>query len=260
LRIEWRAKSREAFHGKHPRSTRELWDVTSNKGIPEQPLAADRGLSAEQRARLDAILRMLAADEHAPTAIRAPEQAADVHIADSLVALELDAISSAERLADLGSGAGFPGLVLAVGLPAAQMSLIESQRRKCEFLERLCVAAEIDNAEVVCSRAEEWREGSSSRDAVVARALAPQPVVLEYAAPLLRVGGTLVDWRGRRERAAEGTADRSAALLGMERVEIRRVVPFAGATDRHLHVFVKTAATPPRFPRRAGIARKRPLG
>ena len=140
------------------------------------------------------------------------------------------------------------------------MSLIESQRRKCEFLERLCAASTIENAQVVCSRAEEWREGALCCDVVVARALAPQTVVLEYAAPLLRTGGTLIDWRGRREKAAEEEADRAAALLGLHREEVRRVIPFAGANDHHLHVFVKTLETPARFPRRAGVARKRPLG
>jgi 16S rRNA (guanine527-N7)-methyltransferase len=234
--------------------------VTSDEGVSEQLFVAGRDLNAQQRAQLAAILRTVAADEHAPTAIRAPERAVDTHIADSLVALDLDAVTTAQRIADLGSGAGFPGLALAVALPEAGVSLIESQRRKCEFLERLCATAEIENVQVVCSRAEEWREGASSRDLVVARALAPQPVVLEYAAPLLRMGGTMVDWRGRREQAAEKAGERAAALLGLELVEIRRVIPFEGATDRHLHVFVKTGETPARFPRRAGIARKRPLG
>ncbi len=232
----------------------------SDEGTPEQLLASGQNLGGEQQAQLAIMLRVLAADEHAPTAIRAPEQAARSHVADSLVALDLDAVRTAARIADLGSGAGFPGLALAVALPAATVTVIESQRRKCEFLERLCAAAGIENAQVVCSRAEEWHEGALRCDVVVARALAPQPVVLEYAAPLLRMGGTLVDWRGRREQAAEEAGDRAAALLGLERVEVRRVVPFEGATDRHLHVFVKTAETPARFPRRAGMARKRPLG
>jgi 16S rRNA (guanine527-N7)-methyltransferase len=217
-------------------------------------------LTAAQQQQLAKVLATLEADEHAPTAVRTAEQAARTHIADSLVALELDAVREAEHIADLGSGVGFPGLALAVALPAAEVSLIESQRRKCEFLERLCAAAGVENAQVVCSRAEEWREGALCCDVVVARALAPQPVVLEYAAPLMRLGGQLVDWRGRREQTAEGAAERAAALLGLELAEIRRVVPFEDATDRHLHVFVKTGETPPRFPRRAGIARKRPLG
>jgi 16S rRNA (guanine527-N7)-methyltransferase len=235
-------------------------DVTGDEETNEQLLVGQHNLSGEQQAQLVAVLRVLETDEHAPTAVRAPEQAARTHVADSLVALELDAVRTAAHIADLGSGAGFPGLALAVALPAAELRLIESQRRKCEFLERLCAAAGIENARVVCSRAEEWREGALRCDVVVARALAPQPVVLEYAAPLLRLGGTLVDWRGRRDQEAEEAAERAAALLGLELVEIRSVAPFEDATDRHLHVFVKAAETPARFPRRAGIARKRPLG
>jgi 16S rRNA (guanine527-N7)-methyltransferase len=111
----------------------------------------------------------------------------------------------------------------------------------------------------VPARAEEWGDGSSHHDLVVARALAAQPVVLEYAAPLLKVGGALVDWRGKRMPEEEDLADRAAEALGLRRTEVRRVVPFAGARDHHLHVFVKVEETPARFPRRAGVARKRPL-
>jgi 16S rRNA (guanine527-N7)-methyltransferase len=218
------------------------------------------GLTSAQQLQIERVLGALEADEHAPTAIREPQQASQAHIADSLAALELEPLRNARRLADLGSGAGFPGLALAVALPDAEVSLIESQRRKCEFLERLLAAAGIENARVVCARAEEWGAGLGANDAVLARALAPQAVVLEYAAPLLRTGGSLIDWRGRRDEDAEREADRAAALLGLARDEVRRVIPFAGANDRHLHVFTKVRETPSRFPRRAGIARKRPLG
>jgi len=222
--------------------------------------AGDSVLSAHQRQQLATVLELLETDPHAPTAIRAPEEAARAHVADSLVALELEAVRSARHIADLGSGAGFPGLALAVALAGAHVSLVESQRRTCEFLERVRSAADIENASVVWARVEEWREGVSRNDVVVARALAPQTVVLEYAAPLLRNGGALVDWRGRRSAEAEAQADRAATVLGLRRQEIRRVAPFEGATDHHLHVFTKVHETPPRFPRRAGIARKRPLG
>jgi 16S rRNA (guanine527-N7)-methyltransferase len=217
-------------------------------------------LSDSQRGQLEALLALLESDEHAPTAIRSREQAAQRHVADSLAALALEPLLSAHRIADLGSGAGFPGLAVAVALPAAEVALVESRRRTCEFLERARAGAGVQNARVVCARVEQWREGETQNDAVLARALAEQPVVLEYAAPLLRVGGTLIDWRGVREADEEAAADRAAALLGMSRVEVRHVVPFAGATSRHLHVFTKVAATPDRFPRRAGIALKRPLG
>jgi 16S rRNA (guanine527-N7)-methyltransferase len=217
-------------------------------------------LSDVQQGQLATLLALLESDEHAPTAIRTREEAAERHVADSLAALAIEALLSARSVADLGSGAGFPGLAIAAALPQAEVALVESRRRTCEFLELARAAAEVQNARVVCARAEEWSEGSAHNDAVLARALAEQPVVLEYAAPLLRVGGTLVDWRGGRDADEEAAADRAAALLGMRRVEVRHVVPFAGATSRHLHVFTKIATTPERFPRRPGIALKRPLG
>jgi 16S rRNA (guanine527-N7)-methyltransferase len=229
----------------------------SARSVSRETIAA---LTSAQQLQIERVLRALEADEHAPTTIREPQQASQAHIADSLSALELEPLIKARRLADLGSGAGFPGVALAVALPEAEISLIESQRRKCEFLERLCAAAGIENARVVCARAEDWSAGLGANDVVLARALAPQAVVLEYAAPLLRTGGALIDWRGRRDEAAERQADQAAAALGLMREEVRRVVPFEGASDHHLHVFTKVHETPPRFPRRAGIARKRPLG
>lgn len=222
---------------------------------------ADRyALDRTRLAQLGAILRELQSDEHAPTTVRDAGRATDVHLADSLSALEIEAVSSAGQIVDIGSGAGFPGLALAVALFGAEVNLVESHRRKCEFLERVCLAAGIENTRVVLARAEEWREGMSRNDVVVARALAAQSVVLEYAAPLLELGGTLVDWRGRRVPEEENAADRAAAVLGLRRTEVRKVVPFEGARDHHLHVFVKVRETPARFPRRAGVARKRPLG
>jgi 16S rRNA (guanine527-N7)-methyltransferase len=227
---------------------------------PPRPAPWARDLSPSQLEQVEAMLSLLETDEHAPTSVRDAESARRSHIADSLVALELDVVSGSRRIADLGSGAGFPGLAIAIALPEAEVSLVESQRRKCEFLERMRDAAGIENARVVCARAEEWNAGVGRSDAVLARALAPQAVVLVYAAPLLRMGGALVDWRGRRDPSAEEAADRAASVLGLSRIETRHVTPFVQATDRHLHVFVKVEETPARFPRRPGIARKRPLG
>jgi 16S rRNA (guanine527-N7)-methyltransferase len=223
-------------------------------------LLARFGLNEQQIERLTAVLAELERDEHAPTAVRGAEEAAKVHVADALVALDVDGLRASRTVADIGAGAGFPGLPIAVALPAAEVRLVESQRRKCEFMLSLGAAAGIANVSVVCARAEEWEEGIGANDAVLARALAPQPVVLEYAAPLLRLGGTLIDWRGRRNEGEERAAAGAAQTLGLRRTEIRHVEPFAGATDRHLHVFVKQRETPDRFPRRAGIARKRPIG
>jgi 16S rRNA (guanine527-N7)-methyltransferase len=218
------------------------------------------GLAVRQREQLVRLLSIISRDERAPTAVRRQEFAVDAHIADSLVALELEVVRSAATIADLGAGAGFPGLALAVALPASELRLVDSQRRKCAFMSAVLAEAGVENARVVCARAEEWGEGVGQNDVVTARALAAQPVVLEYAAPLLRLGGTLVDWRGKRARRDEAEAAAAAEELGLRLLEVRRVQPFAAATDRHLHVYSKVREPPARFPRRAGIARKRPIG
>jgi 16S rRNA (guanine527-N7)-methyltransferase len=210
---------------------------------------------------LQRLLTALAAEVDPPTKARDPASALDQHVADSLAALDVAELAEARRIADLGSGAGFPGLPLAIMLPGTQVDLVESAQRKCAVIERLLQAARIENARVVRARAEEWaaEEGSEAYDAVTARALAPLPVVLEYAAPLLREGGSLVVWHGARDAAKEATANRVAERLGLSPGRVRRARPFEGAHSRHLHVYSKVAPTPAEFPRRPGMAAKRPL-
>ncbi|HEX3510707.1 MAG TPA: 16S rRNA (guanine(527)-N(7))-methyltransferase RsmG [Solirubrobacteraceae bacterium] len=223
-------------------------------------LIADHGLGAGALEPLTALLDSLAEDDRAPTAVRERRRVLDDHLADSLAGLAVAVPDDAGAIVDIGSGAGLPGLVAAVARPRARVTLVESQFRKCAFIEVVARRMGIGNAVVHCGRIEEWREGLGAADAVLARALGPQPVVLEYAAPVLGIGGVLADWRGRRNPAEEAAAGRAAALLGLRLREIRSVEPFSGARDRHVHVFEKTTATPGHLPRRAGAARKRPLG
>ncbi len=224
------------------------------------PLADRYGLDDHATRSLTALATHLAHDRKAPTAVHEPSHVLDRHIADSLAGLEVEAIREARTLADLGSGAGLPGLVLAAALPGCEVHTVESQQSKCAYTASLLAPAALTNVRVVCSRAEQWDAGFEANDVVVARALAAQPVVLEYAAPLVKLGGQVVEWRGRRDRAEEERAASAASALGLERVEVRRVNPFASAEERHLHVFQKTAPTPPGFPRRPGVAVRRPLG
>jgi 16S rRNA (guanine527-N7)-methyltransferase len=223
-------------------------------------LAVRYGLADAAVAKLEALLRLLVEEPRAPTAIRDPAKAIDDHLADSLVALELVQVANAARVVDLGSGAGLPGLPLAIARPDVPFVLLESAARKCEFLELAVRVCEIGNVEVVHARAESWRAGFGGFDLATARALASLDVTAEYAAPLLRVGGTLVAWRGRRDPEVEAAAIRAAPQLGMQGPDVRAVKPYRSAEHRHLYLVFKVMETPARFPRRPGIATKRPLG
>jgi 16S rRNA (guanine527-N7)-methyltransferase len=205
------------------------------------------------------VLELQAVDPTASTTVKAVGEAVDRHVADSLVALELDEVRGARRIADLGSGAGWPGLALAAALPEAHVALVESAVRHCRYLERAVAAGGLRNVEVVHARVEEWADGFGAQELVTARALASLPVLCEYAAPLLVDGGALVAWKGAvaEEEAAAGAA--AAEILGLAVGEVRAVVPYPAAERRTLHVFRKIAPTPERFPRRSGMAVKRPL-
>ena len=238
------------FHVKSPDTTASVvTDLVRRWSLPE---AAD--------VQLTELLRRVAIDEGAPTTVRDPARIIDDHLADSLVALELDHVPWDGRIADLGAGAGFPGLPLAIARPHSTVALVESNARKCAFLTATVRAIALGNVEVVRERAELWGDGLGANDVVVARALAALPVVAEYAAPLLRVGGALVVWRGQRDRTEEMMAAIAAAELGLEPLDPIAVHPYPEALHRHLHVMIKVAPTPPRFPRRPGVARKHPLG
>jgi 16S rRNA (guanine527-N7)-methyltransferase len=172
------------------------------------------------------------------------------HVMDALAALELVQMGP---VVDVGSGGGSPGVPLAIAHPELEFVLLESQRRKCDFLER--VTSEMDNVRVVCARAEDHARGEG-RDAyatAVARALAAPPVATEWCLPLVAPGGLLVLYTG------EAATDRVAAVAGLLAASPPTVVPVAGSDRRHLVLVRKTGPTPPRFPRRAGLARKRPL-
>jgi 16S rRNA (guanine527-N7)-methyltransferase len=222
-------------------------------------LATQYGLRPPAVDALERLLQLIASDPAAPTAVRDPAAAVDTHVADALVALELAQVRAAGRIADLGSGAGFPGLVLAAALPEVEVALVEANRRKCAFLERATAQMGLTNVAVVPARAESWAAGLGRSDLVTARALAPLAVIVEYAAPLLVEGGALLAWKGRRDAAEEADGAAAAATTGLEPAEPRPVRPWNGAEHLHLHLYVKVRFTPNRFPRRPGIASKRPL-
>jgi 16S rRNA (guanine527-N7)-methyltransferase len=205
---------------------------------------------------LVAFVEELLAEPQNLTAIREPEEAVDRHLADSLAALAVPEVATASTLIDLGSGGGFPGIPLAAALPGADVTLVESEGRKASWLERN--RARCPNLSVVADRSEHLAARCRERwDVATARAVAPAPVALELAAPLVRPGGHVVLWRTRDDDPDDARA--AAEALGLAPARRVAVEPFPGAR-RALDVHAKIASTPSRYPRRAGIAAKRPLG
>jgi 16S rRNA (guanine527-N7)-methyltransferase len=216
--------------------------------------------------QIERILEALREEPDPHTTVSEPQAALEVHVADALSGLEVDELRAARRIADIGAGAGFPGLALAVALPQAQVDLIESAGRKTAVMDRLIQAGDVSNARSITTRAEALGGvaaavggGREAYDAVTARALGPLALLVEYAAPLLREGGVLVAWKGARDAGEEAGGAAAAGQLGMEVGDVLPVRPFEASENRHLHVFRKSAPTPPWFPRRPGMARKRPL-
>jgi len=226
--------------------------------VTEDPTAA---LDAAGREALQRVLALLA-EERASVSSVVDERAWRVHVADSLTGLEVDDLRSAARIADVGAGAGFPGLALAVASPDARVDLIESVGRKCAFMTRAAEDAGIANATVLNTRSEDLAaaEGRERYDAVTARAVGRLSTLAELASPLLKPNGVLVAWKGRRDDEEESQLASAAAALAMTPERILDVGNRAGSEHRHLHVIRKTGPTPDGLPRRAGMAKKRPKG
>lgn len=170
---------------------------------------------------------------------------------------------AAARLIDVGSGAGFPGLVLKLLLPELDVVLLEATRKKASFLTWMAEDLGLEGVQVRAERAEEAaRDGAlrDSFDVVTARALGPLPVVLELALPFAKTGGTLIAPRGASVAAGEAAACASVATALGGRIAAVERPAVEGVAERTAIVVVeKTSATPPRFPRRTGIPAKRPL-
>ena len=230
--------------------------------VQDASLLPDRFLDEGQRATIARVLELLEIERASVSSVTEPGRAWRVHVADSLTGLEFEQLRKASQIADVGSGAGFPGLVLAVALPNAQVDLIESVGRKCDFIRRAIDKAGIANARVINARSEDFAaaEGREAYAAVTARAVGRLSTLAELASPLLEDGGALIAWKGKRDPEEEAQLARAAEALAMCPEEIRHVGPFAGSEHRHLHLIGKSGSTPSNLPRRAGMAKKRPYG
>jgi 16S rRNA (guanine527-N7)-methyltransferase len=199
---------------------------------------------------------------HNLTAIRDLEQIRVKHFLDSLSACLALRGSTVERVIDVGTGAGFPGLPLKIMYPQMHLTLVESIGKKTAFCEHLVDKLALKDVDVIQIRAEELGQTSAYReryDWALARAVAVMPVLLEYLLPLVRVGGRVLAMKGASGPAEAQSAEKATQLLGGH---LRQLLPLTlpgVAEERYLVVVDKIAVTPLKYPRRVGIPAKRPL-
>ena len=208
-------------------------------------LAPDYGLSSPAVDRLERLVELITSSGELPVKWRREGYAEEL-VAESLSGLELDRLRKAHRVVDVGSGAGFPGLVLAVALPATSVTLLDKHPIRSGFLRRAIAALDVVNAEVVQRYAQRWPEGTGAFDVATSRNADRPQVVLKWIAPLLAAGGAAVLWRGPRDSAAEEAAAAAAPAAELRLAGVRRV-PFRRRSRRHLYVYLR--GPQPRGPR-----------
>ncbi len=222
----------------------------------------ERGLSPEGIGRLSVFGDMLLASQSNVTAVRDSEAMEEVHFLDSLSFLDIPEVLTARSLLDVGAGGGLPAVVLAIALPDVRIVALDSVGKKCAFIESVRARLSLQNLEVVCARSEDYGRTAAreSFEVVVARAVAPLPILAELCVPLVRVGGVFVAAKGALsdQERIEGAA--ALAILGCDPYRSVRARSFERAENRWLLVAKKERDTPAEYPRRAGMPAKRPLG
>ena len=201
-------------------------------------------------------------ERYSLTAIHDAEMVRVKHFLDSLSAFLALRNTPVERVVDVGTGAGFPGLPLKILCPQIQLTLIESVEKKALFCEHIVERLELDGVNIVRERAEIIGNDIHFReqfDWAVARAVALMPILMEYLLPLVRVGGHVLAMKGETGPAEAHAAEKALGILGGR---LKRLLPVTlpGVVEqRYLVIIEKVAATPEKNPRRVGIPAKRPL-
>ena len=196
------------------------------------------------------------------TAIREAEDIRTKHFLDSLTPYTDMHVSTPERLVDIGTGAGFPGIPLKILFPNMQLTLVESVGKKAGFCRHIVDTLQLENVEVLSTRAEELGQNPLYRekyDWAVGRAVAAMPVLAEYLLPLVKIGGAMLALKGENAHAEAQSAEKAFRVLGGSLRKITKVILPGVVDERYLVIVDKKAATPLQFPRRTGIAQKKPL-
>ncbi len=196
------------------------------------------------------------------TAIRDVEEIRTKHFLDSFTCLLAMRETPCDRVIDIGTGAGFPGLAVKIALPAIRLTLVESVGKKADFCRHIVNKLSLEQVDVIQDRAEALGQMPPFReqyDWAIARAVAVMPVLAEYLLPLVRVGGSVLAMKGENAPAETHAAEHALRLLGGRLRQLMPVHLPGVAEDRYLVVINKVAATPNTYPRRVGIPTKRPL-
>ncbi len=183
-----------------------------------------------------------------------------LHVKDSLAALQILPLAG-QKIVDIGSGAGFPGLILAMAEPQCDMTLVESDLKKSCFLKETIVALQLTNVKVIRTRVEMLGQDSQHRgayDICTSRAVASMRILLEYGVPLVKRAGRLLMWKGSNYQQEISDAQTALETLGGR---LAGIYPYAliNDQDRAIVVVEKIHPTPPIYPRKVGAPAKRPL-
>ena len=196
------------------------------------------------------------------TAIRDLEEVRVKHFLDSLTCIQAMKDAPGKRIVDIGSGAGFPGLVLKIVYPGLQLTLVDSVGKKIDFCRHMVKTLGLEQVETLQERAENIGQSLAYReqyDWAVARAVADLAVLAEYLLPLVRIGGRMLAMKGENGPAESHAAEHALQMLGGHLRQLLPVTLPGVAEERYLVIVDKVAATPTRYPRRVGIPSKRPL-
>ena len=224
--------------------------------------SAGLSLSAQSLSQLEEYLSLLKDWNRRMDLTSVPDgEMASRHFLDSLLPLvRTPFFSLSPRLIDVGTGAGFPGLPLAIARPDLSVTLLEAQQKRCQFLSAVAEALALRNVSVLPSRAELAGREDQHReqyDLAVARAVAPLNVLSEYLLPFVRPGGYALCWKGP---AAAEEAEDGAFAAGALGGRVEPALPMdAGETGRVIVPIRKIEKTLPLYPRKNGIPAKRPL-
>ena len=194
------------------------------------------------------------------TAVLDEDERVDRHDLDSAAPLAHGLRAPDARVIDVGTGAGFPGMPLAIARPDLKGTLLDSQRKRCDFLSAVCDELKLPNVTVLHARAEDSARGAlhEQMDVAVARAVAPLNVLAEYLLPYVRVGGRMLCWKGPAVREEMAAGERACKMLGGQAEGLYRL-PIEGR-EHYVHSAIKISATARRYPRKSGTPSKDPLG